>query len=187
MVAFRGLNRDNLRNMAGPGNGVIDSKLTAKQRLFAERYATNGGNAAEATRSAGYNCPDGTGSAIGYQLLQKPHVKAQIYAIQSHKIEGPLASVALGTLESIMRDDEAPAPARVRAATWVLESAGHGRKGTTEEQGRDEESLSAMSIDKLQEHVAKIQADIAKVQQAEVIEIGDGSKAEDRAQAEPEP
>lgn len=173
--------------MAGPNNGATDQSLSPKLTAFAHSYAVNGGNAAEAVRDAGYQCKAGTESALGWQILQKPKVKAQIHAIQSHKIEGPLASLAMGTLEGIMKDNDAPAPARVRAATWVLESAGHGRKGTTEEQGRDEESLSAMSIDKLQEHVAKIQADIAKVQQAEVIEIGDGPKAEDRAQAEPEP
>jgi phage terminase small subunit len=187
MVAFRARNGDNLRNMAGERKVAANGTLTAKQAKFVSAYVRNGGNATQAAREAKYGVSDHDHHTRGWELLQKTHVKAEIYRLQDQKICGNLASVALGTLETIMKDNEAPAPARVRAATWVLESAGHGRKGTTEEQGRDEESLSAMSIDKLQEHVAKIQADIAKVQQAEVIEIGDGSKAEDRAQAEPEP
>ena len=48
-------------------------KLTPKQQAFADYYITNGGNATDAALRAGYSKK--TASEMGYENLNKPHIK----------------------------------------------------------------------------------------------------------------
>lgn len=50
------------------------AKLTPKQKVFADNYIANGGNATDAARKAGYKCPE----VQGCQLLKNPNVLAYI-------------------------------------------------------------------------------------------------------------
>lgn len=54
------------------------AKLTNKQRLFVEFYLSNGLNATDAARRAGYKGNDVTLAAVGWENLRKPQIKSQI-------------------------------------------------------------------------------------------------------------
>lgn len=56
----------------------MDDNLTPKQQLFVESYISNGLNATQAARQAGYNGDDGTIRAIASQNLTKLNVKAAV-------------------------------------------------------------------------------------------------------------
>ena len=138
MVALRRLFRVFLRDMAPVKNGGI----TLQMRSFCQKYTANGGKGALAVQEAGYAGGDSNAFARrAWELLQNPKVTKELHRIRAMEIEGKLASVAMGTLAGIMADDDAPAPARVRAATWVLEVSGHGSKGTVEALGAGEKEL----------------------------------------------
>jgi hypothetical protein len=98
--------------------------ITDQQAEFVAAYVKNGGNATQAAISAGYGKE--RAPKTGWDLVRKPRVLDAIKLQQSRYISGELANVALGTLSNIMRDETAPAAARVQASRWVLEAAGHG-------------------------------------------------------------
>ncbi len=57
---------------------VAENDLTPKQQAFVENYLSNGLNASEAARRAGYGGDDGSIRAIASQNLTKLNVKAAI-------------------------------------------------------------------------------------------------------------
>lgn len=71
--------------MARAGRGLKakdDSELTGKQMKFCEEYMLDY-NASRAVRAAGYRAKDSIVSkAVGWGLLQKPHVKAYLAKLQ---------------------------------------------------------------------------------------------------------
>lgn len=105
-------------------NGQFESggQLTSKQAEFVREYISNGGNGAAAALAAGYN----TGPQEAWRLMQTPAVIAAIRSAREKYIAGPLASKALRCLEQIMGDDGASPGARVQAAKYALDAAGHG-------------------------------------------------------------
>ena len=50
--------------------------ISEQQEKFAEAYACNGGNAADAAREAGYSAK--TAKEQGFALIRKPHVLARV-------------------------------------------------------------------------------------------------------------
>ena len=98
-------------------NQVLD-----QQRAFAEAYVLGSGNATQAAISAGYSPVSARQTAS--RLLHTPHVQDAIRRAQAHALKGRLASKALGVLEKILDDDDAPAGVRVDAAKTVLDRAG---------------------------------------------------------------
>lgn len=52
--------------------------LTTKQRMFVEAYLSNGFNATEAARTAGYKGNDVTLAAVGYENLRKPQISEAV-------------------------------------------------------------------------------------------------------------
>ena len=54
----------------------LEQKLRPKQELFCEAYTSNGFNAKQAAIEAGYS--EHTSAEMGYENLNKPHVKAAI-------------------------------------------------------------------------------------------------------------
>jgi hypothetical protein len=98
--------------------------LTDMQAEFVRHYVKNGGNGSAAAVAAGY-AKDRAGKTA-YDLTKNEKVLNAIKLQQARHISGELSNVALGTLAKIMRDETAPAAARVQASRWVLEAAGHG-------------------------------------------------------------
>jgi hypothetical protein len=98
--------------------------LNENQAAFVREYVRNGGNATAAAITAGYSKE--RARHTGWDLTHLPKISDAIKKEQMRHIGGELANVALGTLSSIMRDEAAPAAARVQASRWVLEAAGHG-------------------------------------------------------------
>jgi len=60
-------------------------KLTGKQQSFVIAYLTNGFNATEAVRTAGYKGNNVTLNAVGYENLRKPHIQERIVAYFKEK------------------------------------------------------------------------------------------------------
>jgi hypothetical protein len=98
--------------------------LTDQQAHFVREYVKNGGNGSAAAIAAGYAKDRAPKTA--YDLTRHEKILNAIKLQQARYISGELSNVALGTLSNIMRDETAPAAARVQASRWVLEAAGHG-------------------------------------------------------------
>ena len=89
-----------------------------------------------------------------YRLTRLPHVQSAIRSERERLISAHGANVALSTLMEIMKDQAAPASARVGASRTMLEVAGLFDKA-----GRDVtsgKSMSEMTVDELQATVAKL-------------------------------
>ena len=74
------------------------AKLTGKQELFIAHYVTNGFNATEAARSAGYKGNENGLAVTGSQNLRKPKIREAIRALMSELVMPPeevLARLAL--------------------------------------------------------------------------------------------
>jgi len=82
---------------------VSEKVLTTKQKLFVESYLSDGFNATEAARAAGYKGNDVTLASVGYENLRKP----QIAAIVSERINEAAMSAneVLYRLSAIARAD----------------------------------------------------------------------------------
>jgi phage terminase small subunit len=85
--------------------------LTTKQRLFVEHYLSNGFNATEAVRAAGYKGNENTLSSVGYENLRKPEIAAVISerineaAMSANEVMARLSAIARGDVNDIL--DEA--------------------------------------------------------------------------------
>jgi hypothetical protein len=100
--------------------------LTSKQERFARNIAA-GMTGSDAARAAGYADNSNHGLAVtASRLMRHPGIQREAFEQREARLTGPLARKALGTLESILDDETAPAAARVQAARFVLEAAGHG-------------------------------------------------------------
>ena len=100
-----------------------ESENTELQERFAHAFVVEApGNAAKAARLAGY--AQASARVTGSRLLDNPRVQVTIRAIQFRELNGKLASKALGVLEAILDDPQAPPGVRVDAARTVLDRAG---------------------------------------------------------------
>lgn len=124
--------------------------LNARQRRFAQEYATCG-VAAEAARRAGYR---GAADRIGQRLLRNVEVRAEIARISAPAQASRLASAdeILTYLASVMRDQAVVHRDRIRAAELIgkrhalwVERSEHGGPGG----GPIPSVMSTLSIDEL--------------------------------------
>lgn len=99
----------------------MPAKGTKLQEKFVVEYIANGGNAAAAAEAAGYS--SSSAYQIGWQLLQKPWVHAQIHK-GLMRLRHRSGVVGLTALVRIAEDTRAPAAARVSAARVLMEHAG---------------------------------------------------------------
>ena len=100
--------------------------LSEKQNAFARAFA-DGANQAQAARIAGYASTSNTSLSVqGCRLARDPQVQRAVHNYREARLSGPMASKALSCLESVMDDTAAPPAARLQAARWILEAAGHG-------------------------------------------------------------
>lgn len=125
-----------------------ESTLNEQQKSFVEEYVRNGGNAAEAARTAGYN-PD-TGKA----LLTNHKVREAVELKRDTDIKTNGATQAWRVMQSLLTDPAAPAQVRFQAARWTLEASGHGLSAVAAALAvgnRGKKDLHDMSVSELQE------------------------------------
>jgi phage terminase small subunit len=96
---------------AVPVDAPTKDALTTKQRLFVESYLSNGFNATEAARTAGYQGNENTLSSVGYENLRKPEI-AQIVgervdeaAMSANEVLSRLSEHARASVGKVLKDD----------------------------------------------------------------------------------
>lgn len=119
------------------GGGALT--LTEQQKAFVEAFCSNGGNARQACRDAGYLSPHAPSRLLG--LTQ---VRQSVAMTLERKVQGEGASLAWGVLLHLLRDPATPSAVRFQAAKWTLEAGGIGREaqGLTQVKPLAEMSLS---------------------------------------------
>lgn len=89
-----------------------ETRLTLKQRRFADAWLTNGGNGATAAREAGYRGSSSTLAQVAYENLRKPEIRAYIDArlaaetATAAEALSRLTAMARGSLGDVLRFDE---------------------------------------------------------------------------------
>jgi hypothetical protein len=141
------------RNQLGrwePGDNRRE--LTERQAAFALAYARNGGNGSKAAISAGY-APGGAAEAAS-RLIRLPWV---IRAIEIERkgflAEAELAS--LGYVVGVIRDAEATAAIRLKAAEVALKAVARERDGQKNTDGAGKR-LNEMSIGELEALIRRL-------------------------------
>lgn len=169
--------------------GGYADRLTPMQAAFVDHYtATPGciGNGAESARRAGYS-PKAAKEA-GSKLVNLPHVRTAIDQANRDKISGPIATLAIEVLESILRDSEASNKDRAMVAFGLLDRGGFApatageRKAAADARQRDANGrlYSEYTVEELDAAIARILAaqhqgpDNAKVIDGSAIEANDG-------------
>lgn len=85
--------------------------LTTKQRLFIESYLSNGFNATEAARQAGYKGDARTLAVIGFENLRKPNIAAVVSermneaAMGANEVLARLSAIADGDVTYFLDED----------------------------------------------------------------------------------
>ncbi len=151
--------------------------LTSKQLAFVFAVG-EGATASAAARSAGY--AHGSSQSLRVQasrLSNDPQIQRAIFDHRQRRLQGTMASKALACLEGVVDDTAAPPAARIQAAKWILEAAGHGvaaqslqlRGGLTSA----DKPMSEWSLAELEEMVRKSERELAdiKYDSCPVIEV----------------
>lgn len=153
-----------------------------QQLAFAEAYVLGSGNATQAAIQAGYSAVSARQTAS--RLLRTPHVQEAIRRAQAHVLRNRLASKALGVLEKVLDDDDAPAGVRVDAAKTVLDRAGLSAARVPDSVPDDNKGAAEMSLAEL-DAVASRLALAMRMARGEVIDV-EPSVFADPARALPE-
>lgn len=151
--------------------------LNHRQRSFAKNIAAGMGKSAAAA-AAGYAKDNPASLAVtACRMLKNPEILRAAHAEREARLAGPMASKALATLEGVMDNPDAPAPAKVAAARWILEAAGHGIESRRLEArigDADEHAPHRMTLEALEAAaglaLAHVEAEREKAAQAAAIE-----------------
>lgn len=87
------------------------SELTGKQKSFIDAYLSNGFNATDAARQAGYEGSENTLSSVGYENLRKPDIASIILermnesAMSANEVLARLSKHARGRLVDLLNED----------------------------------------------------------------------------------
>jgi phage terminase small subunit len=140
------------RKKALPKGEVVGADgLKTKQRLFVESYLSNGFNATEAARMAGYQGNDNTLSSVGYENLRKPEIAAAVSgrvneaAMSANEVLARLSSIARGSVSDFLDENEKFDLKRARTAKRdgllkKLKKKSTSKKVDTFTPGKDEEA-----------------------------------------------
>lgn len=125
------------------------AKVNEQQMLFVRAFVGNGGDKEAAAKAAGYS--DTAARSYAYELLAKPHVRAAVFAEQQRVIQTDGASTALAFLLSVVADKGAATGARVDAAKFIINLAGHvAPKAPEAAEGRERE-LADLTVEELEQ------------------------------------
>lgn len=156
-------------------------KLTAKQAAYALAVA-QGANSTAAARLAGY--ADNSDTSLRTQasrLANDPNIQRAIFEHRERRLSGPLATKALACLEGVLDDPTAPPQAKIQAAKFVLEAAGHGiesRRLATRQPDNEGRLLSDYTIAELQDVIDRGETDLKRTR-GRVLESEPGEGDED--------
>lgn len=115
----------NKRGTAAVNKAIQNNGLTEMRELYVYNLVINQMTQAEAAEAAGFSHP----GVAANMLMKIPAVQEAIRRARMAAVDGVLAGVAFKTLEEVMRDADAPASARVAAATKVLTIGGYMDRG----------------------------------------------------------
>lgn len=85
--------------------------LTGKQQAFINAYLTNGFNATDAARQAGYEGNENTLSSVGYENLRKPEISVIMNerlneaAMSANEVMARLSEIARGEVDNFLDED----------------------------------------------------------------------------------
>lgn len=85
--------------------------LTGKQKVFIDAYLSNGFNATEAARTAGYKGDSNTLSSVGYENLRKPEILVVVNgrlneaAMSANEVLARLSRIARGEVDDFLDED----------------------------------------------------------------------------------
>ena len=120
---------------------MADLKMTPKQKLFADNYIVLQ-DATKAAREAGYSKK--TASVIGYENLQKPHIRAYIdKRMAEHESE------LIATQEEVLKYLTAVMRGETMAEEIVVEGVGEGMSTARRVEKAPSEKDRLMAADKL--------------------------------------
>lgn len=89
----------------------MGESLTGKQQAFINTYLSNGFNATDAAREAGYEGNENTLSSVGYENLRKPEIASIILerlneaAMSANEVLARLSKHARGRLVDLLNED----------------------------------------------------------------------------------
>ncbi|HEY5793418.1 MAG TPA: hypothetical protein VIU82_00260 [Bosea sp. (in: a-proteobacteria)] len=126
-------------------------EMTAKEDDFVEHFVQFG-DAIKAAEAAGY----AQAGIQGRQIARRPRVAAAIRIATARRMQA-LAPVALTVLDKVMRDDKAPAGARVDAAKTILDRGGYGVPVAEKARSSEDRPLAEMSIPELERLVRELE------------------------------
>lgn len=137
---------------------------TELQERFIHNFVVEApGNAAKAARLAGY--AQKSAAVTAHHLLQNPRIQAGIRETQFRELNGKLTSKALGVLEAILDDPNAPPGVRVDAARTVLDRSGI----VLTEQPQKQQPNNTASLASLAERIIQA-SDLAKARERAALE-----------------
>lgn len=126
-------------------SATASGTLTDAQKAFVEAFCSNGGDAKDASRQAGYE-----GHHSPARLLSLPNVRHSIRETLQRKVLSEGASIAWGVLLHLMTDSATPSAVRFQCAKWTLEAGGIGSVNDATTEGR---TLAELSLSELEEMV----------------------------------
>lgn len=148
---------------------LTEDQFTRSQIAFVDAYVGNGMDREKAERTAKL------APRAGYRLLGLPKIQKRIVEIQNGRIVGDLLPKAVNRLESVLDNDNAPAAAHVKSATYVIDWA--NKTGEELNQiGSHEWDLDKLNaeIQRLEEAASSVAQDVTpNVIEGEIVNIFD--------------
>lgn len=156
--------------------------LTGRQTKFAANIA-RGMSARDAAQASGYSDnSEGGLRTTGSRLQNDPRIQKAAFLERERRLNGPLAHLALQTLQDVMTDLNAPPAARIQAARFTLEAAGHGvvnRQLAARHPDQGNKSISDMTLAELTEMVIQAESQLKQAEGREVDADGNPQTAAD--------
>lgn len=143
--------------------------ISEQETRFVESYVETGGDLRAALKHAGYSvASDSAARALETVLFKRDRVIKKLRETQRNMLSGKLATIALGTIERILKDDTAPQRLQLDAAKFAIEQAGFQDSRFELPQGYEE-----MPVAKLQELLRTNQQTLAEIraQGGETVDI----------------
>lgn len=136
-------------------------EMTDKEDDFVSHFVQFG-DAIKAAEAAGY----AQAGIQGRQIAKRPRVAAAIRIETTRRMQH-MAPVALSVLDKVMRDEKAPAGARVDAAKTILDRGGYGVPVAEKARSGDDRPLAEMSIPELE----RLVQDLENKRAAEALDV----------------
>lgn len=137
------------------GRPIGSGELSEQQLRFVTQIISGAPNATEAARRAGYKVP----GQAAYDLTRNPRIADAIRTERAKRLDFELVPLALNTLRDVLRDSEARAADRVRAASVVLD---HVHKAQRIEKPHEKDP-SRMTVAELEAYIAAAESRLKDV------------------------